>query len=79
VVGIPGRVVADRHKPIVDLEHANLPDPVAEAIRLVLKEQEKLENRLKVLETSSNIAASPDELSEEKKKIKREFNSGEGI
>ncbi len=79
VVGIPGRVVTDRHKPIVDLEHGNLPDPVAEAIRLVLKEQEKLEKRLKTVEASSNITPSPDELSEEKKKIKREFNSGEGI
>lgn len=79
VVGIPGRVVTDRHKPIEDLEHGNLPDPVAEAIRLVLKEQEKLEKRLKIVETSSNITTAPDELSEEKKKIKREFNSGEGI
>lgn len=79
VVGIPGRVVTDRHKPIVDLEHGNLPDPVAEAIRLVLKEQEKLESRLKILETSGKLAASPDELSKEKKKIKREFDSGEGI
>ena len=50
VVGIPGRVVADKHKPVVDLEHGRLPDPVAEAIRAVLKEQHKLAERIKKLE-----------------------------
>ncbi len=79
VVGIPGRVVADRHKPIVDLEHGNLPDPVAEAIRLVLKEQEKLETQKRIMETYSNINTGPYELNEEKKNIQRGFNSGEGI
>ncbi len=39
VVEIPGRIVEDRHKPLTDLEHGKLPDPVAEAIRLVLGEQ----------------------------------------
>ena len=31
VVGIPGRVVGDRHKQIQDLQHAKMPDPVADA------------------------------------------------
>jgi len=57
VVGVPGRVVEDRHKPILDLEHGKLPDPVAEAIRLVLQEQDKLEERLKKLEKASSISA----------------------
>jgi len=57
VVGVPGRVVEDRHKPILDLEHGKLPDPVAEAIRLVLKEQDKLEERLKKLEKASGMSA----------------------
>ena len=52
VVGIPGKVVRDRHKPYQDLEHAKLPDPVAEAIRQVLREQHKLEERLEKLEHS---------------------------
>ena len=36
VVGIPGRVVTKREKPAMDLEHGKLPDPVAEAIRMVM-------------------------------------------
>ncbi len=55
VVGIPGRIIPDHHKPITDLEHGKLPDPIAEAIRMVLKEQHKLEERLKRLENSSGI------------------------
>jgi len=50
VVGIPGKIVEDRHEPIVDLEHGRLPDPVAEAVRLVLRRQGKLEERLRKLE-----------------------------
>jgi serine O-acetyltransferase len=46
-------VVEDRHKPVLDLEHGKLPDPVAEAIRHVLQEQDKLEERLKKLEKAS--------------------------
>ena len=57
VVGIPGRIVEDRHKPLVDLEHGKLPDPIAEAIRLVLMEQGKLEERLKRLEGLSGVAS----------------------
>lgn len=79
VVGIPGRTVEDRRKPLTELEHGKLPDPVAEAIRLVLKEQDKLEERLKRLEISSGMAAVPDELSKERKKLERKFSQGEGI
>ena len=65
VVGIPGKVVTDQHKPIVDLEHGKLPDPVAEAINKVLAEQRKLAERLKKLERASGIDQSGH--SEEKK------------
>lgn len=68
VVGIPGRVVEDRRKPIMDLEHAKLPDPVAEALRLVLKEQNKLEERLRRLEEASGVTIPEDELSQQKRK-----------
>ena len=57
VVGIPGRITGDHQKPLTDLEHGNLPDPVAEAIRFVLKEQDKLEERLKNLESVTGIAS----------------------
>ena len=79
VVGIPGRVVGDRHKQIQDLQHAKMPDPVAEAIRLVLREQDKLGARLAELEKMSGVAATADDLVEEKKHVMDEFKQGEGI
>ena len=77
VVGIPGRAVEDRHKPMLELEHGKLPDPVAEAIRLVLMEQDRLEERLERLEKSFGVATSGDELGQERKKIERELESEE--
>jgi len=79
VVGIPGRIVEDRHKMIPDLEHGKLPDPVADAIRLVLKEQDKLEERLRRLETLGGVIVPLDELRDKRNEIVREFNNGGGI
>ncbi len=50
VVGIPGRVVSDRRRPVIDLEHGKLPDPVAEAIEKLRREQLEFEERLKAIE-----------------------------
>jgi len=50
VVGVPGRIVEDRKKPVTDLEHGRLPDPVSEAIRLILQEQTNLEERIRRIE-----------------------------
>ena len=75
VVGIPGRIVEEK-KPLMDLEHGRLPDPVAEAIRLVLKEQDKLEERLRRLESSSGMVASKDELREKRRELERGFSQG---
>jgi serine O-acetyltransferase len=79
VVGIPGRIVEDHHQPILDLEHGQLPDPVAEAIRLVLSEQSRLEERLRKLETPDIAAVPPDELNNKRNEIIREFDGGGGI
>ncbi|MDP6501120.1 MAG: serine O-acetyltransferase [Dehalococcoidales bacterium] len=79
VVGIPGRVVQNRRESRPDLEHGKLPDPVAEAIRLVLKEQDKLENRLKRVEDLSGLLVPEDELKELRQEVVKEFNQGEGI
>jgi serine O-acetyltransferase len=79
VVGVPGRVVTKAEKPSLDLQHGRLPDPVAEAIRLVLKDQQQLEERLKRLEETSGIKASGNQLEEERKVIEKEFSEGEGI
>jgi len=76
VVGIPGRVIDEHRKPLLDLEHGRLPDPVAEAIRLVLSEQATLEERLEKLETRYGIAVPKDELRERIREIMREFNQG---
>ena len=79
VVGIPGRIVEDRHKPLTDLEHGKLPDPVAEAVRLVLGEQEKLGKRLQRLEGLSRLAVPKDELRDKRRELVREFSQGGGI
>jgi serine O-acetyltransferase len=78
VVGIPGRITEDHQKPLMDLEHGDLPDPVAEAIRFVLKEQDKLEERLKNLENITGIISPNDEL-QEKILLEAVFSQGEGI
>ena len=79
VVGIPGRIAEDHHEPLLELEHGKLPDPVAEAIRLVLSEQEKLGERMKRLESLSGLPVPKDELRDRRGKIVREFSQGEGI
>ena len=79
VVGIPGRVVEDRRRPLLDLEHGKLPDPVAEAIRFVVGEQEKLEERLKKLEGLSGLAIPKDRLKDRMREIVKEFSGGGGI
>lgn len=51
VVGIPGRVVlSGGKKPINDLEHADLPDPVAKAVSCMMGQIASLENQLESLQ-----------------------------
>jgi serine O-acetyltransferase len=79
VVGVPGRVVTKQEKPVMDLEHGRLPDPVAEAIRIVLKDQHSLEERLKRLESASGITVPSNGLEEKRQEIEKDFEQGEGI
>ena len=79
VVGIPGRVVTKTQRPAMDLEHGRLPDPVAEAIRLVLRDQHSLEERLRKLELAAGLPISSDGHDEEHEEIEREFAQGSGI
>ncbi len=74
VVGVPGRIVEEQRPAKIELDHDRLPDPVAEAIRLVLAEQDKLEERVKMLEGSIGVTAPADELKEMQMKVKQEFN-----
>ena len=77
VVGVPGRSVEDRHKPILELDHGKLPDPIAEAIRLVLQEQDRLEARLAKLENQYGIHAAGDKLEKQRKQIEHELEEEE--
>lgn len=81
-VGIPGRIVEEHHEPLAELEHGNLPDPVAEAVRFVLREQNTIEKRLRKLEDVNGLIAPEDkELVEIKEHVVKEFefSQGEGI
>lgn len=75
VVGVPGRIVEDRHSPLEDLDHGRLPDPVAEAIKLMSMEQAELRTRLKRLEELSGIV----EFKSKRRERIREFSQGSGI
>lgn len=64
VVGVPGRVVAThgkRIRPTVDLDHANLPDPLEKIFRAMDERIQSLEARLIALEGTlrQGHAASP--------------------
>jgi len=64
---------------LVDLEHDKLPDPVSEAIKLVLKRQDEIEERLNRFENSKVVIVTSHELKDRMLKIKQVFSNGEGI
>lgn len=51
VVGIPARIAGRHAHLLVDLEHANLTDPVLDTVQRLLTEQKKLQERLERLES----------------------------
>jgi len=86
VVGVPGRIgLGFSAKEVQDLEHGKLPDPIADAIRFVIKEQEKLEERIKKLESIEGIIELDKYLEKKRKHMERilsslgEFSDGGGI
>jgi serine O-acetyltransferase len=79
VVGIPGKIVGDHHGPVIDLEHGNLPDPVAQAIRFIFRNQEKLGQRLKNIEDSRAVEVHEEEFLEWRKRLEAVFAEGSGI
>ncbi|MFC1935905.1 serine O-acetyltransferase [Chloroflexota bacterium] len=82
VVGILGRIVEDRHKPVADLEHGALPDPVAEVIRLLLTRQDGLGERLRKLESAlkmSGLVAYEHTPESDKEDAAAEYSWGAGI
>ncbi|MCX5859069.1 MAG: serine O-acetyltransferase [Proteobacteria bacterium] len=59
VVGVPGRVVNKQEKQRIaaELNHGSLPDPVADALRAVMDDQRKLDERLRKLEGKDGSCA----------------------
>jgi len=59
VVGIPGKVIEKKteEKLALDFEHGNLPDPIADVVKIMLKMQHELEERLKTIEKKHDIKA----------------------
>jgi len=74
-IGVPARVgVGFSAEHLKILEHGNLPDPVADAIKYVLSEQNKIEERVKKIESMEGIISKIDEhLEKKKQEIEREF------
>jgi len=75
VVGVPGRIgLGFSAKEIKSLEHGKLPDPIADAIRFVIEEQKKIEERISKVEKMEGIISKIDERIEQKRKeIEEEF------
>jgi len=79
VVGIPGRIVENGHRTALDLEHGRLPDPVARAIRVIVVEQNNLEERLKRLEEAAGISSVGGVMDCARLRVEKQFSNGEGI
>ena len=46
VVGVPGKVVHENRKCAIDQDHQNLPDPIDEKLKDIIKKQEELEKEI---------------------------------
>jgi serine O-acetyltransferase len=83
VVGIPGRVVRGdgvHHPPgleLIDLDHGDLPDPVARAISVLLSHVEKLERKVDELAARhGSVVEHPGEEDEELQRVKAFLSEG---
>lgn len=56
VVGVPGRIVRDKPRATETLDHAGLPDPVADVMRALAAQQEALLDRLAHLEEKLSVS-----------------------
>ena len=88
VVGVPGRIgMGFSVREVQNLEHGKLPDPVADAIQFVIKEQDKLDERIKKLESREGMSIELDKYLEKKRReiiegflpASEEFKEGGGI
>jgi len=57
VVGVPGRLmIREKPRPLIDLEHTDLPDPVIELTTRLMENMELLKDRVRILEEALAIA-----------------------
>ncbi len=81
VVGVPGRVgLGFTSEEMTALEHGKLPDPIADAVRLIMSSQDRLAGRLENLEKIAGVEdhETPD-IDEKRRQIEETFSSGGGI
>ena len=78
VVGIPGRNVKEKRKCAIDLDHGELPDPVAEVIRLIMERQDEIERELRALGMTTDIIKMNGIMSR-KSEMEEIFAEGAGI
>jgi len=56
VVGVPARIIAPKHARFdAALDHANLPDPLADMVRALAEQNERLRERVAVLENRLGV------------------------
>ncbi len=85
VVGIPGRNVKEKRKCAIDLDHGELPDPVAEVINLILERQDELEKEMRALNISTDIIKNngiitkKSEIEQKESELEEIFSEGSGI
>jgi len=77
-VGIPGRVVQEERKCAIDLDHGQLPDPVAEVITILLKRQDEMEHQIRELGITSHVMKA-NGLINKKSEMEEIFYEGAGI
>lgn len=78
IVGIPGRNVKVERKCALHLDHGELPDPIADVIRLILERQDEMESQIRALGISTT-AVDMNELFNKKSEIEEIFSEGAGI
>jgi hypothetical protein len=71
--------VQEQRESHINLDHDKLPDPVAQAIHLVLEEQNELAQRIRNLEEYANIPHLDEKPDLARERIGIEFEDGAGI
>jgi len=82
VVGVPGRIVERKKpavEPLVDLEHGKLPDPVAEAVNILVNRIQKLEKKIAKLEERQGLVSGDQTKSKPRVRTRQWFSQGDGI